>query len=244
MGTALALGFVVAAAIAVEAVVGFGATVLTLAFGLWLLPITELLPAYVPVNMLLSASIVWRDRRALDLRVLLRRVLPLTGAGLVVGMGLYRWAARPSVQVAFGVVVVALGVRELAGVLRRAAAVAAPKPWHGAALMLSGGVVYGLFGTGGVLIVAALAGEGLDKDRSRATLAALWLLLNAALLVNFARHGSLGAASFARSATLVPAMIGGAVVGEVLHRRVAARPFRIATAVMMIGAGAAAIARI
>lgn len=239
----LALAALVLTAIALESVVGFGATVLVLALGTWILPVNELLPAYVPVNMALSASIAWRDRAAVDGALLRRRVLPLAAAGLVVGLGLYRHAARPELQRAFGVMVVLIGLDELRKALRPPTSGAAVGPARGMALMLAGGVVHGVFGTGGVLIVAALAGERMDKARLRATLATLWLLMNLAMVVNFIGHGALGATSLRRSALLLPAVALGGWLGERAHRRVAERPFRVAMAVVMMGAGVAVALR-
>ena len=90
----LALAPLVMVAIALESIVGFGATVLVLSLGTWVLPVTALLPAYVPVNMALSASIAWRDWRHVDGALLAQRVLPMAGAGLLVGLSLYRHATR------------------------------------------------------------------------------------------------------------------------------------------------------
>ncbi|MDB4932954.1 MAG: hypothetical protein JWM10_5438 [Myxococcaceae bacterium] len=239
----LALALIVFAAIALESVVGFGATVLVMSLGTWILPVPLLLPAYVPVNMALSASIAWRDRALIDRALLLRRVLPLCGAGLLVGLALFRYAARPELLKAFGVMVVGVGLNELRKALRPPTAVAAVGRARGDALMLAGGVVHGVFGTGGVLIVAALAGDRLEKGRLRATIATLWLLLNGAMLANFAAHGALGATSLRRSALLLPATIAGAWAGDWIHRRVAERPFRVAMAAVMMAAGAATALR-
>ena len=237
-----ALAVLVMLAIALESIVGFGATVLTLSLGTWILPVTALLPAYVPVNMALSAAIAWRDRAAIDGALLRRRVLPLAGAGLLVGLALYRYAARPELQRAFGVMVVLIGLNELRKELWPPASVAVSRA-RGNALMAAGGVVHGVFGTGGVLIVAALAGDRLEKRRMRATLAALWLLMNTAMMVNFLWHGAVGATSLRRSALLLPAVALGGWVGDAVHRRVAERPFRVGMAVVMAAAGAATALR-
>lgn len=237
-----ALAALVLLAIALESVVGFGATVLVLSLGTWILPVTELLPAYIPVNMALSASIAWRDRAAVDGALLRRRVLPLAGVGLLAGLALYRYAARPELQRAFGVMVVLIGLNELRKALAPPSVPVVGRA-RGNALLLAGGLVHGVFGTGGVLVVAALAGDRLDKSRLRATLAVLWLLMNLAMVANFAAHGALGAVSLRRSALLLPATAAGAYVGQWVHRRVAERPFRVAMALVMTAAGVATALR-
>jgi uncharacterized membrane protein YfcA len=238
----LALAAVVMVAIALESIVGFGATVLVLSLGTWVLPVTALLPAYIPVNMALSASIAWRDWRHVDGALLARRVLPMAGAGLLVGLSLYRYAARPELQRAFGVMVVLIGLNELRKELSAPVSVVVGRA-RGNALLLAGGVVHGVFGTGGVLIVAALAGDRLEKRRMRATLAAMWLVMNAAMMANFIGHGAVGATSLRRSALLLPAVALGGALGDWVHRRVAERPFRIGMALVMTAAGVATALR-
>ncbi|MDO9022208.1 MAG: sulfite exporter TauE/SafE family protein [Deltaproteobacteria bacterium] len=238
----VALAALVMVAIALESIVGFGATVLVLSLGTWVLPVTALLPAYIPVNMALSASIAWRDWRHVDGALLARRVLPMAGAGLLVGLSLYRYAARPELQRAFGVMVVLIGLNELRKEIWAPASVAVGRA-RGNALLAAGGVVHGVFGTGGVLIVAALAGDRLEKRRMRATLAAMWLVMNTAMMVNFIGHGAVGATSLRRSALLLPAVALGGALGDWVHRRVAERPFRIGMALVMTAAGVATALR-
>src|SRR5690348_15809954 len=49
----------------IEAVTGFGSLVIALALGALLLPVAELLPVLVPLNVLMSGSLVLRHRRYL-----------------------------------------------------------------------------------------------------------------------------------------------------------------------------------
>ena len=60
--TLVTLAAVVALAFTIEATIGFGATVITVALGALFLPIDALLPVYIPVHIMLSASIVLRCR--------------------------------------------------------------------------------------------------------------------------------------------------------------------------------------
>ena len=53
----------------------------------------------------------------------------------------------------------------------------------------------------------------------------------------------MGATSLRRSAMLLPAVLLGGWIGDQVHRRVADRPFRVAMALVMMAAGAAAVLR-
>src|SRR5690554_8057730 len=79
------IGLFVLLSYTVEAVTGFGSLVIALALGALLLPVAELLPVLVPLNVLMSGSLVLRHRRQLDGALLLRAILPLMLLGTLAG---------------------------------------------------------------------------------------------------------------------------------------------------------------
>lgn len=242
--SAIGLALVVLFAFAVETTLGFGATIITLSFGAAFLPITEILPAIVPLNMLLSAFIAGRNRREIDHRTLFREVLPLMALGLPVGLWMFTSLDEALLKRGLGALVVLLAARELALLWRNRgapiAAAAEPGLAERFALVL-GGTAHGAFGTGGPLAVYALGRRGLDKGAFRATLSLLWLLLNLALFTTYWMSGRFTH----HTVTLMgPLAIGGAVgllVGGWVFRRVPAMTFRSAVFVLlfMVGLGLA-----
>jgi uncharacterized membrane protein YfcA len=238
------LGAVVLVAFAVEGTIGFGATVVTVALGAFLLPIEALLPAFVPVNMVLSLYLAARYRRDVDRRLLLARVLPLMGLGLPLGLYAAKSLGSAGLRVGFGAFVALLSAFELysARALRGPAS-RAPGRLAGGALLLAAGVVHGLFGTGGPLAVYVAGREMTDKARFRATLSALWLLLNTALVASFAADGRVGGASLTITAALFPSLLAGLLLGELAHRRVPAGLFRTLVFALLLCAGLLLMAR-
>ena len=245
---------VVFAAFTVEAAAGFGATLVTVALGAFALPIELILPAFVPVNVALSATLAARGRADVDVRLLLRGVLPAVAVGMPVGYFGARLGDPRTLKLAFGVFVVALGSFEL--LRSRASATAstdeastdeAARPiarTTAAGLLGLGGVAHGAFATGGPMIVYVLGRTlGDDKSRFRATLSALWLVLNGALALSYAADGSLDRGSLARSVTLVPALAAGLWLGERIHARIHGPSFRRGVFALLVAAGAVTIAR-
>lgn len=224
------LGGIVALAFLTEAVVGFGSTVMVVSLGAQLLPLEVLLPTYVPVNMLLSAWLVLRHRAHVDTRLLWGRIVPFMVAGMGLAFLVPAGFAPALLLGGFGLLVMALAAPELLTLARPAAAETpprAPLSLPASALVLgAGGVIHGLFGSGGPLVVYFSGRQQLDKAAFRATLSALWLLLNSLLVGVFAYRGQLDAASLQRSATLLVPLLLGAAVGERLHHRVNVRVFR------------------
>ena len=102
--------------------------------------------------------------------------------------------------------------------------------------MFVAGITHGLFASGGPLLVYALAGLAMEKSAFRATLTAVWLVLNTLLLLAFAVDGSL-LPSLGKVAWLMPVLIAGLVLGEYLHHRVQEDRFRQLVYAMLLITG-------
>lgn len=245
----IALYAIVSLAFVAEAITGFGGTVITVTLGAQLLPLEQLLPLFVPVNFLLSLSIAVRDRGHIAWPFLLRRMLPWVGLGTLLGMVVYRLTPPgPWLLLAYAVLVATLAALELWRGPRQppldpplglasAAMDGGPAGVGGGRAeigsrsaqtvgLLSGGIVHGIYGSGGPLVVWATSRQLTEKSIFRATLAVLWLVLGAALMVQFVSLGHLHTGTLATSATLLPCLLVGRVVGNRIHRQIAAEPFR------------------
>ncbi len=236
------LAGVVLLAFTVEAATGFGSMVVALALGALWFEVPALLGWLVPVNLVLSAYLVVRGRAALDARFLTRRALPLMTAGLVAGSLLSRAVEVDWLAPAFGVFVVAVAawqVREALG--PQEALLPLPAAARVSAL-LGAGVIHGLFATGGPLAVFVSARELRDKAAFRATLSALWVVLNLLLLPRLVADGVLGRATLPVSAALLVPLGVGLVAGELLHRRLDERRFRVVVGGTLAVAGAVLLA--
>lgn len=240
----LLLGLVVLVAFTVEAALGFGATVVAVSLGAFLLPIDEILYAFVPLNLALSAFFVVRNRREVDLRLLLLRVLPFMALGLPLGFFGLAVVDERTARMAFGAFVAALAAVELWRARRAedAALPALSTPRRALALGLAG-VVHGAFATGGPLVVYVMSRTLADKGAFRATLSALWLVLNLVLVAGFAARGALDAESGARSLAWAPFLLGGLLAGDALHRRVSTEAFRRLVFTLLFVAGALLVLR-
>lgn len=219
----LLLGAVVALAFTVEAVMGFGATVVTLALASLFMPTTEVLPAFVPLNLIMSGYLALRGSRFIEGKLLLREVMPAMAIGLPIGIVAFRHLDEGLLRLALGAFVFAVSLLEL-----RAKAGASPVGrLVGSILLGLGGVVHGAFGSGGPLVVYVL-GRKLSHDKAafRATLSALWLVLNLALLASYAQAGQLTPESGLVSAWLTLPLGLGLLAGERIHRAVPAHRFR------------------
>ena len=225
--TWLPLFAVAALAFMVEAIVGFGATVVVVSLGSLVLPLDVLLPTFVPVNLALSAWHMVRHRAEVEWGLLRAALLPPLVVGTLVGMFTLADLPARGLLVAFGLLIVALSTRELWRSLRGANDAGQPlAPSVSTGVLVAGGLIHGVFGTGGPLIVFTLARTLHAKGAFRATLAVIWTLLNSLLLARYLVAGSVTAQTLSGSALLVGALFVGVVIGERIHDRADPLMFR------------------
>ncbi len=231
----MALAVIAFAAFATEAALGFAGTVLAVSLAAQLVPLDLLLPAFVPINLALSLSIAVGDRERIARRFLLVELAPPVALGAAIGLALFRLPWRLHLQLAFGLLVVSLAALELMR-MRRPAAM--PSRWAGRALLCAGGLAHGLFGAGGPMIVYVLRQRLVDKAAFRATLAVVWLTLNALLVANYAAmhlyRSELAAPMIAMAAVVGPAL----VAGNRLHRAIEPALFHRVVVALLLAAGA------
>lgn len=218
------LGLFILLAYTIEAVTGFGSLVIALSLGALILPIAAIMPVVVPLNVLMSGYLAWRNREHIDWALLLRVILPFMLVGTLAGYGLRPWLGDALLKGAFGLLVLSFAARELWR-MARGHVIAPHSPLVNRVITLGAGLTHGLFASGGPLLVHAMAGNTLDKSRLRATMLSVWFSLNASLSVLFLLDGSL-LPSLPRVLTYMPLLVVGVLLGEYLHRRLNEQRFR------------------
>lgn len=207
---------VVAAGAAVQASTGMGMALLAV-------PLLLLLdPAYVPgpslcVVMVLSAAVAWRERDAVDGRIL-RVGLFGFAAGSLLGAVILRLLAGIDLSWLLGVLILgAIGV-SLAGLRLEA----------GRMTLLIGGTASGVLSTmvGVQGPPIALALQHQRPDRLRATLCAFFASGSAVSLVALTATGLFGLRQAGIGIALLPGVLIGFVVAPLLARRLNARRAR------------------
>lgn len=220
------LGAVVVFAQTVETVTGFGGTVLSLSLGAHLLTIERLVVSLVLVNVVQNTWLVARGFRYLRLRLLLTRILPMCGIGLAAGTLLFHKLGASGLKPVLGGFVVVIAVLELTRLFRSSRQPAPLSTVAAAALLVGGGIFHGLFASGGPLVVYFASREMPEKHAFRATLSLLWLILNSILIVSYGVGGRLDRSAFMLSAAILPALVLGIALGELVHRKVDELKFR------------------
>lgn len=239
------LVLIVLVAYTTEALAGFGSMVIALTLGAHLYPIETLVPVLVPLDVMLNAYIVSRHHGHVAWRFFFKRIAPLMGIGLGVGIAVASSLEGRQLRLAFGVMVVLLSAAEISRQLRpyRKGPAAVMGGVTSAVCMTGAGMIHGIYATGGPLLVYAVGRSSLSKSAFRSTLATVWLTFNSVLIASFALRGQLGTAEARKIGTFLPVLVVGVVLGEWGHRRIDERRFRLVVFSLLLIAGASILAR-
>jgi hypothetical protein len=207
-----------------------------LTFGALLFPLDRILPIVAPLNIAVSSYLAIRYRRVTAWRSLTRRILPLVGAGIPIGLLLFNLREMQTLKLAFGVFVVLLAAAQLRMAWSSRPSAPLTRLFAGG-ILLSGGVVHGLFGTGGPLIVYVVGREIGEKGPFRSTLATMWIPMNTALFVDYLVVGLYDhQVTVLTSIALIP-VVAAIWLGEILHARLDARRFMKAVWLLLLVGG-------
>ncbi|MDP8222070.1 MAG: sulfite exporter TauE/SafE family protein [Candidatus Lernaella stagnicola] len=240
----LLLGVIVFCGYSVGSAMGFGASLISVTLAANFLPIDFIVPTLVPFNIAVSAYLVIRHRHEVKRDLFFRRILPWAGLGMPFGLAVFTLAETDHHKWAFGAFVFVLSSLELVRLLRRREAPLRPLPGGLARVFLfGGGFIQGLWVSGGPLVAYWAAREIERKENFRATLAALWMVLNSGLLIGHLATGKLVAANLRVVGVLLPVLALAVAVGEWLHPRIPERSFRITVYVLLAAAGLSIILR-
>jgi uncharacterized membrane protein YfcA len=228
----------------VEAVAGFGGTVLALSLGATRFPIATVLAVFLPLNLALSAYLAIRHRAAVAGRALATTIVPPMLVGLAVGTGLAVVIDADAAKLGFAALVIAVAISELVRLARpRPTAPPPPRPALQVLVLGAAGVIHGLFATGGPLVVAIANRMFAAKATLRATLAVLWFTLNLVVLARLIAAGDLTTTTLGYSAAMVPVLGVALAAGEWIHHRVSERGFRWLVAGLLAAVGAVLFVR-
>jgi len=222
---------------AVETTTGFGSTVIALGLGIYFYPLKELVVVLVILGWLQSLYIVARAFRHILWKILLTRILLFSGMGLPLGIWFFEHFGGSQLKILLGIFIVVISISQLYLYYRQKGQIK-PLPFIlGALVLVLGGFIHGIFASGGPLIVYYSSREIKDKAGFRATLSALWFILNSFLLSNYIIRGQIQTPTLEFTGLLLPALVLGIIIGEFLHKKVNEQLFRLIVYIVLLFTG-------
>lgn len=231
---------VLAFAQAVYVLFGFGSGLIALGLLALVFPSVQ----DVVVVILLTALpaeifVAWTSRRQIAWRQ-----VALIGAGVVAGVPVGTWILRAGradfLIVLLGAFLIVTGAAFLA--LPAHWRVRWPR-WTAPPVGLLGGVLSGMFGTGGPPVIIWYRLAGADKAAFRGNLMAIWMLVSLTRLPSYGVAGLLTTPRLWSGLAVLPAVLLGGWLGHRIHLEIAERTFQRAVAVALAVIGALLLLR-
>jgi len=216
----LIVGVVVFITHTLEAVTGFGCTVLSFPFVLFLMKDLEQtkiilsILAWVLAGYFVATKfkrIYWKQFGIIIL---------FAGLGMPVGMMIFKSLNADLLKRALGVFIVISASIQLYNCFMPKSDTRKLPDFLGFFFLLAGGIVHGAFAVGGPLVVLYSAGKIPDKGQFRATMCLLWATLNTVLMFQFRFENKLNLETGRTLLILLPFLIAGIFAGEAIHNKV------------------------
>lgn len=178
----LGLGFagIVLMAYVLQAITGFGSTVIALSIGLIWYSIDELLPFLIFTNILFTSVLVYQYKNNIHKYLALNVVLPGMLIGTLIGYFIKNHIDEIFLKQLLGVIITWISIIELRRLFTRIQSVE-----HSAVkskiLTFTAGLSHGIFASGGPLLVYAISGYKINKTQFRATVVVCLFVLNCIL---------------------------------------------------------------
>jgi len=215
---------------AIYVLFGFGSGLLALGLLAFLFPsVQDIVVVILLVSLPLELAIAWTARR----QIAWRQVW-LAGAGVLAGVPLGTWLLRigrpEALLAALAAFLVATGVTFV--LLPAALRVSWPRGSATVAGLL-GGILSGVFGTGGppLIVYYRLAGAG--KAVFRSNLMAIWLIVSLVRIPTYAVADLLTRPRCWSALLLLPAVLAGGWIGHRIHVQISERTFQRAVAIAL-----------
>ncbi len=226
-------GFVVLITHALEAITGFGCTVIAVPFVTALLGLKQGIMIVTILAWLLALYIIVTNFKHIKFKNTLL-ILSLMIPTLPIGMYLFRYVDPVLFKKGLAIFIVFVSILNLYKLLKKNSEEDKNAPMSkkdkivSVLALLAGGVVHGAISSGGPLVVIYATKALKDKKEFRATLCSVWFTLNTIIIASyFFNNSGFTVTTFTNTLTQLPFLLAGIVVGEVVHNKVNAKTFSI-----------------
>ncbi len=222
-----------------QGVTGFAGTLLAMPLSLMLVgypvakPILNVLGLVSGIYVFLGNKkhVVWKE---------LWKIVIIMGAGILAGIRIkdLLLGREKLLYLILGIFIVVLSIQGLVVQLRKKEE-GKEKPFCPLLYLTLpiGGIIHGIFVTGGPLLISYLTKKVPDKNQFRATVSTVWIFLNSMVLFDDLRHGYWQGQLVLTALAAAPFLFGGLKVGSILYRKMSQRTFMILTYALLLVMG-------
>ena len=228
----------------IQGITGFAGTILAMPPGLMLVgydvakPILNLLGILAGIYVLLTQRkhVNWKE---------LRKVVLIMAVGIFLGFFLKHLLTGYDgiLYKALGIFVILLAIQGYWKAVHKTEKVekeeitGKQEEVKSVALLVSSGIVHGMFVSGGPLLIGYLSRAIKEKTSFRATISTIWIILNTIILIQDISTGMWTPELITTQLISIPFMIAGIIIGSVLVKRMSQEVFMKLTYILLFISG-------
>lgn len=212
-------------------ITGFAGTMLAMPPSMLLIGVDQ---AKAVLNVMGWLSCVWvviRDYKYIDIRKFLKITL-IMFVGLIAGVFLFKIAPLDFLLTAYAIMIILIALKKL--FVKKEIHV--PQSMMIVVLLVAG-LVHGMFVSGGSFLVIYAVTVLSDKHEFRATVSAVWVLLNGYLMFDHFRAGFFTPDVMRMTLICILPLIASLVIGNKLHNKINQEAFLKLTYVLLLISG-------
>ena len=220
----------------VQCITGFAGTVLAMPFSVMLVGISTAKPILNALGIAASIGVLIKNYKYVDKKEFLK-IVCIMGAGMIGGLFVSGDITKSErlVHILLGVVVIIFAVYN--AVLFFEKIEKEPNRVVALLFLVAAGVIHGIFVCGGPLLVSYAATKIKDKQRFRATLSAVWIVLNSVIMFSNIHDGMFTKTLLPQLAISLVLLVGAVVIGEKIAKKMKKEIFLILSYALMLISG-------
>lgn len=223
----------------IQGITGFAGTILAMPPSLMLVGYDVAKPVLNVLGLLSGIYVFAEQRKKVNWQEVKRIVLVMTVGifGGIIVKGLFTGQEEILYKL-LGVFVILLalqGLYQIAG--KKEKKEKPPKPAGTYAILVSAGIVHGMFVSGGPLLIGYLTRKIKDKVSFRATISTVWIMLNTIIMIDDIRNGLWTISLVKTQIISVPFLLAGMFIGSKLYARMSQKLFMIVTYILLFISG-------
>lgn len=225
----------------IQCVTGFAGTVLAMPPAMMLVGYETAKPILNVLGIAASVGVVATNFKAINKREFIK-ITAVMLLGIVGGIFISGYFAgyEKALYVVLGITVIAIALFNAAKFFSKNESKALPEALSMLLLVLSG-VIHGVFVCGGPLLVTYASSKLKDTNEFRATLSAVWIVLNSVILFSDIQGGAFGKDTTILLILSVAVLSVAIFLGNVICKKLSRNMFLIITYILMIISGVSLI---
>lgn len=212
-------------------ITGFAGTMLAMPPSMLLIGVNE---AKAILNVMGWLSCVWvviRDYKYIDIKKFLKIIIVMF-IGMVVGIQLFKIAPMNFLLTAYAILIILIALKKL--FIQKEIKV--PQSLMIIVLLVAG-LVHGMFVSGGSFLVVYAVTVLSDKNEFRATVSAVWVLLNGYLMFDHFMQGFFTPDVIRMTVICIIPLAASVIIGNKLHDKINQQAFLKLTYILLLIAG-------